>query len=135
MPLRTRKRGVLLVVALTAGVALFMFLRRSGKAEVQFTVAKMEDVFETVLATGKVAGSTVVPLSLQGSGVVARIIAGEGRTVARGDTLLALDNQEQRNAVVQRQNAVQAARLSLEKLGNFDAATAQEQLRSEEHTS
>jgi HlyD family secretion protein len=92
-------------------------------------VAEKREVLETVLASGKIAGRMVVPLSFRNNGTVARILVKEGASVEAGDTIMTLDNSAERNAVAQRANAVNAAAVTLGKLGTTDAAQVQAQLQ------
>ncbi|MBN2035336.1 MAG: HlyD family efflux transporter periplasmic adaptor subunit [Chitinispirillaceae bacterium] len=111
---------IVIIIAVIAG--------RGGATSVQYMVATERDVLETVLASGRIAGSSVVPLSFQKGGTVARIPVKEGESIEIGDTIMMLDNLEEKNAVAQRRIAVRAARIALSKVATTDASQAEEQL-------
>jgi HlyD family secretion protein len=121
---------------ITVGIVIIILLIitvRKKPIESQYIVIKKQEVLETVLASGKVAGRMVVPLSFPKSGTVERTYIREGAVVKAGDTLMALKNAEEKNAISQRYNAINAVRVSINKLTTTDAAQAQAQL--EEATS
>jgi HlyD family secretion protein len=96
---------------------------------VQYTILVKKEALETVLANGKIAGSIVVPLSFQQNGVIAKIFKRAGDLVKAGDTLMLLDTREQANAVKQRSNDVEIARINLARLSTTDSTQAFEQFR------
>lgn len=118
-----------MIISCIVVIILFFVLFGKKSAEAQFKVIKKQEVLETVLASGKIAGRRVVPLSFFKSGTVVRIYIQEGAAVSEGDTLMSLENSEEKNAVSQRQNTVKSATMSINKLVVTDAAQAKAQLQ------
>lgn len=115
--------GLAILAVLTAA---FILVSRNKTVAVEWVVVNKGGARETVLATGRIAGSRVIPLALIRSGVVARIFCNEGDKVREGDTLVTSDNREEKNRVAQRKNEVTIARLNFEKLENTSVKLAQE---------
>jgi HlyD family secretion protein len=125
-------RAVMVAALLLAGIAVLAFIipRVRGKAiPVRYVVVKKGPALQTVLANGRVAGSKVVALSFSRGGYIARVAVREGAMVRMGDTLVVLDNRDERNGISQRSNAVRVAQIQLEKLSSTDVAQATEQVR------
>jgi multidrug resistance efflux pump len=93
---------------------------------VEWVVVNKGGARETVLATGRIAGSRVISLALIKSGIVSRTHCNDGDTVHEGDTLVVYDNREEMNRVAQRKNEITIARINLEKLENESVKLAQE---------
>jgi multidrug efflux pump subunit AcrA (membrane-fusion protein) len=132
MSARRRIGGIVVVVVVVAAVLLWRNL--SSGATAAFTVVQPSDVLQTVLANGRVAGNRVVPLSMQRSGVVARIPAREGTMVRMGDTLLVLENNDYLNDISRQRAAVELAQVQILKLGGSDLLQAREQRRQAQVT-
>lgn len=115
--------------AVIAVAAIVLFISREKPVDAQYAAVKKQEVLETVLASGKVAGRLMVPLSFLKNGTVARIYAREGAFVKAGDTLITLENAAEKNAIAQRRNATSAAQITLGKLATTDAAQVQAQVR------
>jgi len=125
--LKTKNFGKIIALCIVMIVLLFITFRKKS-VEAQYVVIKKQEVLETVLASGKIAGRRVVPLSFIKSGIVVRIYTREDALVKEGDTLISLENNEEKNRVSLQQNAVKSAMLSIGKLVLTDAAQAQAQL-------
>jgi HlyD family secretion protein len=122
-------RPAFIITGTVIGILLLaLFFTPKKAVEATYTVVQKRDALETVLGNGKIAGSRVVSLSFLQSGIVAKIAKAEGARARMGDTLVVLDNREQRNAIDQRRNAVAAAKINLQKLATSDATQAQEQV-------
>lgn len=123
-----RNKWVLLFIAAVI-IAGIVYIRSQTKSiPVQYVIIKKQNALSTVLANGKIAGSKVFSLSFQKSGVIAGIYAREGSTVKMGDAIIILDNKEEQNLVTQCRNAVNVARINLQKLSTTDSAQAAEQV-------
>lgn len=129
---KDKKTGSALYVAaavLVCGLVLAIIFFPKKSIDAVYTVIQKRDALETVLGNGKIAGSRVMSLSFLQSGIVAKIPRAEGARVRMGDTLVVLDNREQRNLIDQKKNAVEAAGINLQKLATSDASQAQEQYK------
>ena len=124
---KNRTTIVWLIAAVVALVAIGALLRPKATL-VEMAVIRPQQALKTILANGKIAGSRVVALSFQRAGLVARVVAREGSVLEAGDTIVVLDNQEERNAVLQRRNALETARLTLQKLGGTDSVQTEASL-------
>jgi HlyD family secretion protein len=123
-------RPVFVVTGIVLGILLLaLFFSPKKGVEATYTIVQKRDALETVLGNGKIAGSRVMSLSFIASGIVKKIPVAEGASVRMGDTLVVLDNSEQRNMIEQRKNTVESARINLQKLATSDASQAQEQYK------
>jgi HlyD family secretion protein len=123
-------RPVFIGIGIVIALLLLALLFSPKKAvDAIYTIVQKRDALETVLGNGRIAGSRVMSLSFIASGIVKKIPVAEGANVRIGDTLVILDNSEQRNMIEQRKNAVVSARINLQKLATSDASQAQEQLK------
>lgn len=122
---RTVVLPAVIILIVLAGFMLF----RKKAVIVEWQAIVPQEALETVLANGRVAGSKITPLALLSSGIVSTIPVAEGATVSRGDTLLLLDNREERNRVEQRATELSIARINLKKIEGTDLREAQEQVR------
>jgi multidrug efflux pump subunit AcrA (membrane-fusion protein) len=95
-----------------------------GKSvKAQYAVVAKRTALETILASGRVGGSRIVPLSFQRGGQVARVAVKAGQSVRAGDTLISLWSEAEKNRFNQAAGAVNIARIGLEKsLGPEQAA-------------
>jgi HlyD family secretion protein len=123
-------RPVIIGACIAIGaILLALFFAPKKTVEATYAVVQKRDALETVLGNGKIAGSRVMSLSFLQSGIVSKIGKAEGARVRMGDTLVVLDNREQRNAIDQRRNTIKSATLNLQKLATSDASSTQEQFK------
>lgn len=116
------------MLPLLVAVAIMFFSVRKKTFSVDWMVITRKEARETVVANGRVAGNKVIPLSLRKSGIVSRVIAGEGGTFKKDDTLLILDNREDQNRVLLRRNDLEIAVLNLKRLGTIEFRQKEERL-------
>jgi membrane fusion protein (multidrug efflux system) len=102
------------VLLMAAAMTLVLMIKRPGRVE--WLALSSQTAFETVQATGRVAGSKVTPLSLLKSGIVDEIRCTPGQKVNAGDTLCALDNREEANRVARQKGEVSIAQIQLERM-------------------
>lgn len=107
---------------------LLCWVSCSRGVPVQFMVVKKGEALETILANGRIGGSRIVPLSFQKAGLVLRAPVSESSRVGGLDTLLILDNREEKNRVAQAKTAVDIARINLDHSVSSDLKNAQEAL-------
>jgi len=88
-----RKRIIWSVVALIVILSgwWFFFGRNNGEGNIQFEAASVQNIHQTVLATGQVASGTDLDLGFQSSGVVAQVYVKEGDKVYKGQILANLN--------------------------------------------
>ena len=115
------------VVTVGAAGAVILWVRHKPLAVEWFPVRKQE-ALETVLANGRVAGRRVARLALMKNGIVTGIRVHDGTVVGKGDTLILLDNREERNLVAQRSAELAIARSNLDKLSGMDIRQAEEEV-------
>jgi multidrug efflux pump subunit AcrA (membrane-fusion protein) len=101
--------GVLVLVAVAAGVLTFVRPGKASSVEVRLATATTRGVTSRVLAQGKVRARTQVDVSSEVAGRVARVDVEVGDVVAVGAPLFALDGEQLRNAVEQLSAAIAGA--------------------------
>jgi len=111
---------------LGAGLALWSMFSAAASGYVE---AEKTESRETVLATGKVTGKHVIRLSFTGSGVISELMVDEGEAVEQGQILAVLDNENEKNRIVQRQNDLEIAATQLKKTQTTDYKQALEELK------
>ncbi len=119
----------MIVIVLGAGLTLWATF--SGATSNYIKVEKSDSV-ETVLATGKVTGEQVIPLSFSVSGVIEDLRVEEGAQVNEGQVLAVVGNHEAKNLVLQRTNTLEIAQTQLEKIQTTDYKQALENLKQAE---
>lgn len=118
------------IIAVTVALLTEALYLRCGKRPVKadWTVVSCREALTKVLADGRVVRGRVAPLALMISGIVEEVRVEEGVQVRSGDTLVVIDNREERNIVAQRGVDVSVARINLEKLKNIEFRQARERL-------
>ncbi len=117
------------VVVIGVGIALWTVLSVATSNYVQ---AEKIDSLETVLAAGKVTGKQVIPLGFTVAGVLEGVSVEEGEEVNEGQVLAFVENQEEKNRVLQRANALEIAQTQLGKIQTTDYQQALENLKQAE---
>jgi multidrug efflux pump subunit AcrA (membrane-fusion protein) len=101
--------GVLVVLAVAAGVLTFVRPGTASSVEVRLATATTRGITSRVMAQGKVRARTQVDVSSEVAGRVARVDVEVGDVVAVGAPLFALDGEQLRNAVEQLSAAIAGA--------------------------
>jgi len=128
----TKLRKKYLVPALLAlGAAIFL-LRPTRAIAVSGTELRPQDALETVLATGRIVGEKSIPLAFPRGGRLARVVVENGDRVREGQVLMALESSRERNGLAQAKNALEVARLNLERASTIDLVDAREKLKQAE---
>jgi HlyD family secretion protein len=127
-----KKSYTWLIVAAAALVIVIFLISRKKALPVEICKIKQENVFETVTASGKVAGSRIVPVSFQKQGRITHLFHREGSVVSSKDTIMILDNKEESVTVKQQRENLSLARIHLQKLLQEEIPHAQELLNQAE---
>jgi|GEM_PF-5463669 len=125
------KTGRFWVIALVlcAVAALFAYMKlRTQPLEADWTSLTLRDTFSSVPGQGRSFGNSLLKLSLVRDGIVETIAVESGAWVQRGDTLLVLDNREEKNRVASADVEVSVARIELERLESVDLVRARQRL-------
>lgn len=101
---------VIIAVALTLGVGLFFLLRTPSQPDLATASARIGDVEQTVLATGKLRPKQLVSVGAQVSGQVQRLYVALGQPVRAGDPIADIDPRQQQFALRSAEAAVDALR-------------------------
>lgn len=131
MSSRTRSILIgLLVVALVAAGAFFLFQRRGAAAEAQPEILReaavaRDAIASTVNATGAIEPEALVTLTFGLSGTIAEVNAVRGQFVSKGDVLASLDTSELQLAVQQAADALRIQELTMAQRVNAEPSEAQ----------
>lgn len=119
-----KKRWMLVVVVGLFAAAAFFLLSRP--IQVQSAVVKRTTVYDTVLASGRVASGELVEVSAAVAGTLESRNSSEGEHVERGAVLLSLDRTPYKKLLEAQESSVNAADAALQKLRQSDIPTAAE---------
>lgn len=119
---------LLLVIA----AVVYLGVQRALGPKVEVSVAKREDLVQTVVATGRVITPARIELGAVAVGTVAKVNAREGERVAAGTVLANLKDDEQRAAVTQARATLAEAEARIGQLGKLAVPVADQALRQAE---
>lgn len=108
-------QGGIILAVIAAGVAYALWFRTSG-APAQFLTVKRGVIREEVSVTGTITPASIVQLSFESGGRVARVLTAVGAKVEAGQPLVALDTQELAAQLAQNQATVQNEQAKLNAL-------------------
>jgi HlyD family secretion protein len=96
-----------------------------------FTVARNELV-QTVVASGRVESPSRIDIGSQVTGQVAAVPVSEGQSVKAGETLIMLENSDEKATLAQARAAVSQAEARLRQIGELSRPVAQQALAQAE---
>lgn len=118
-----RGLGLLAVIALTAGVWLYM--QRPKPVAVELIAVAATDIQTSVVASGRVLPPARVDVGATITGRVEAVLVREGARVGAGDVLVELEQRELKAAMVQAQAAVKRAQARVASVKTLALPTAQ----------
>lgn len=118
-----RGLGLLVVIALTAGVWLYM--QRPRPVAVELIAVAATDIQTSVVASGRVLPPARVDVGATITGRVEAVLVREGARVGAGDVLVELEQRELKAAMVQAQAAVKRAQARVASVKTLALPTAQ----------
>src|SRR5690348_1115868 len=127
----TKKRIIwtAVIAAVVLLIGLIIVRARNQPANVLTDTARVQNLTQTVLATGQVVRSTDLDLSFQASGVVRSISVKEGDQVKPGQVLATLDQKPAQASLTQARGALAQAQANYDKIlagaSSEDVAVAQ----------
>jgi len=124
-----KKRAFLAGLGIAVLAAALLLPRVFEAVQAQAETVRARDAVETVLATGRVLGEKIIPLSFIRAGRIAEELVNDGDDVKAGQILKRLSSEQEETAVAQKRTALASARLSLEKLSTVDLREAEQRLR------
>ena len=127
------KIGVGLIVTLI--LALYLLRNVLLGMPVQAYAATSGELVQTVVASGRIISPQRVTIALQGFGRVRRVAVAEGETVAAGQLLIELDENENLASLAQARAAVAQARAKVRQLKELDRPLAAQTLAQAQATS
>ena len=116
------------VVGVVAAAAAFVFRDVILGTPVEVHEVAYRDLVQTVVASGRVTTPQRVSIGTVITEKVTRIPVDEGRTVRRGDTLVELDDRDERVAIVQAEAAIAQAEAKLRQLAEVGLPSARQAL-------
>lgn len=119
------------VLLAIAGIA-YLGVQRALGPKIEVSLAKREDLVQTVVATGRVITPARIELGAVAVGTIAKVNAREGERVAAGTVLANLKDDEQRAAVAQARATLSEAEARIAQLGKLAAPMADQALRQAE---
>lgn len=123
---RWRATAVVLAVIL-AGAAYWLAPALLGR-KVQALVVSRGELIQTVVASGRVETPARIEIGSQITGEVAAVPVAEGQTVKAGQTLVALEDSDEKAAFDQARAAVAQAEAKLRQVGELQRPAAEQTL-------
>ncbi len=113
-----KKRNIWIIIIAVIIIIILFFIFRGKKNPngIQQGTATIQNLQETVLATGQVISGTDLDLSFQSSGVVKRVLVKEGDKVSKGNLLASLDESSALASLTTAQGSLAQAQANYEKL-------------------
>ena len=105
----------LFVFVLVCGlVAYKVFFSNPDTSNILTENVRIQNLKQTVLATGTVTSNTDIALSFKGSGIVTAVNAKVGKVVKQGEILATLQQKDQQASLTQARGQLAQARANLE---------------------
>jgi HlyD family secretion protein len=127
-PTALLKKPGWLLLALAAGALAFLFRDVILGKPVEAYPAVRGDLVQTVVASGRIITPRRVSIGAVITERVARIPVEEGQSVRRGDTLIVLDDRDERAALEQARAAVSQAEAKMRQMQEVGLPAAQQSL-------
>ena len=112
----SRKKLIILVLLIIAGVLGFVFLGQKKQAPLQFASVKRADIRSTVSSSGTLTGKNSANLKFKISGKLAYLKIKLGDTVAAGQLIAGLDTQDLSITLQQAQNTLRDKQATVDKI-------------------
>ncbi|MCX7727233.1 MAG: HlyD family efflux transporter periplasmic adaptor subunit [Chitinispirillaceae bacterium] len=109
-------------------ILLLIILFKEKATSVEGIIVSKKKIDVTVDIGGRVCASRIVSLSLPITRLVKKVYVSEGASVREGDTLIVLDNTEEKNILAQRINEEEITKINLEKLKTKEITIAEEKV-------
>lgn len=107
---------IILILAATAAVLWFVFLREPKQSEFTYITAEKKTLTQEVSVTGRIKPTQNVNLSFENSGKVSGVYAEIGDKVTAGQTLVALYSAELKAQLAQAEAQLEAEQVELAKI-------------------
>jgi RND family efflux transporter MFP subunit len=91
---KNRRKLVISGVAVLL-LVLFLVFKHQGSNNLQLVQAKMEDLKQTILATGQVTSTTELDLSFSSAGIITKLPVAVGAKVSKGQVLAMIQNGDE----------------------------------------
>lgn len=112
----TKKYILIAVGVLVLGGIAYGVLKPKADSSVQTETVKLQNLKQTVLATGQVSSSTDLNLSFKGAGIVGDVKVKVGDQVTTGDILANLDQKDQLASLTQARGSYASAQANYNKV-------------------
>ncbi len=122
------KNVFFVLVLISLVVVAFFAWRYFSIPRVSYLTLQSDEAVESLLVSGRVVGEGKVSLSFEQPGRVVQIKVGEGDSVAEGEALAILDEQQAEERLKQTEKDLNEAKIALQRIQNRDVPQARESL-------
>ncbi len=133
LKLKNNRWLIVLAVLLLAVLGYGMRTKLLGPKVLMLTVTK-SDLIQTVVASGRVEAPLRIEIGSQVTGAVAAIPVSEGQAVKAGDTLIILENADQKAAADQARAAAEQAEARVRQIKELNQPVAEQTLAQAQAT-
>lgn len=126
------KKWLLIILVPIALIVILLLYPKLSLRKSDYFLVESRDLFETLIASGRIEFSEKVEMSFPTPGVIQAISVVEGQKVEKGEQLLGLENASEINQLQLAQNDLELEKINFRKIIEYEQHIAQEEYRRAE---